>query len=463
MVAAEAMEEAAFVFDTMELPELKAHAEALAAERRGELPVWGRPKVVEKVSRKEKLKKQGAAAEERPGDAFKRPEFPDSNALREARAKALSREAFVPAVAYEKKVRLRVEAERKEQGKQDELKIALGQIRAMPLDILGPARRSGLTLDAGYVGDVERLDASALVRSASEAILGSVSRGATRAQVGVNLAAMQRANVPRTPALHEILRDDRPRRKFVVSAAGRPPARLYRARSSHRDDDEESRGSSRGDNDDNEGASSAMDDKTHDTMLDQIEGYKQINMKKLGVRGDVTKGQRIQSGRGHRNVARDPALSPAYKLADQIEAEWPRNGRNRYFKDLVRLIKEKPKPPAILNDWQNVGDRIEPDDAILARDYSLDPPHVDERFVPASGEPLEDVRGTTVRVHFALTEKKAKKMTNAERRRAILEATSNSRLLHSPIVLSKELYKVIPRWEAGRHYLQNRQRNAKVL
>ena len=54
-------------------------------------------------------------------------------------------------------------------------------------------------------------------------------------------------------------------------------------------------------------------------------------------------------------------------------------------------------------------------------------------------------------------------MTNAERRRAILEATSNSRLLHSPIVLSKELYKVIPRWEAGRHYLQNRQRNAKVL
>jgi hypothetical protein len=72
-------------------------------------------------------------------------------------------------------------------------------------------------------------------------------------------------------------------------------------------------------------------------------------------------------------------------------------------------------------------------------------------------EALPDVECATVKVHFALTAAKAKTMTDGERRSAILAARTHSRLLHSPIVLSKEIFRVIPRWEAGRHYLQSRQ------
>ena len=461
MVAAEALrpddDADVYAFTQLELPELAAHAAALAAELRGELPAWGRPKVVEKAPRRGGTR--DARPPEKSEDAFKRPDFPDSNALRESRSKLLTREALVGAVAFDKMVRKRAATAAKEQGKRDELKIALGQIRAAPLDILGPARRGGgrLTLDGPGADPGPGLDPSALVRSASAAIAGSISRGNNRAQVGVSLAAMQRAAVPRPKPLHELLRDDRPRPK-VTHFAGRPPARLHRRR--HDDASEASgRSTPRSESGDGPGGGSLGDDKTHDTMLDQIEGYKSINFDKLGKRGDVSKGATILTARdrSQRSAAANP-YSPHYKLADQIEAEWPKNGRNRYFKSLIKLIKERPPPPAVLADWRDVGDRVEPDDAILARDYSLDPPHVDERFVPE--EPLPDVAGERVAIKFALTEKKAKKMSQKDRRRAILDATSNSRLLHSPVVLSKEIYRVIPRWEAGRHYLQNRQKHA---
>ena len=56
-----------------------------AAELRGELPAWGRPKVVEKAPRRGGTR--DARPPEKSEDAFKRPDFPDSNALRESRSK----------------------------------------------------------------------------------------------------------------------------------------------------------------------------------------------------------------------------------------------------------------------------------------------------------------------------------------------------------------------------------------
>lgn len=147
-----------------------------------------------------------------------------------------------------------------------------------------------------------------------------------------------------------------------------------------------------------------------------------------------------------------------FVLEGAVERKWPDHGRGRYFDRLMDLVQTRPPPRddggGAEVTWKAVGDRVSPDDAILARDYSLEPPHVDGRFEPM--RPLPPVGGASVKVHYALSEKRARRLDDGERRRAILAARAHARQLHSPIVLSKAFQHEVPRWQCGRDFLQNR-------
>ena len=72
--------------------------------------------------------------------------------------------------------------------------------------------------------------------------------------------------------------------------------------------------------------------------------------------------------------------------------------------------------------------------------------------------PLPDVGGRTLKVHYALTKKKAERLSDKDRREAILAARFHAQQLHSPVVITQNFARGVEQWLNGRDYLQNRMR-----